>query len=102
MQDMKDELEAEGMPINVAVINIIGAESSQSGLTASTSYPVFQDVSSVGAWDLHDGGKDDIYIYGSDGLLHSYMPMGGSLSISLSSTTGYTNVKSAIVAAHSQ
>ncbi len=99
---MKDELELEGMPINVAVINVIGAESTQLNLTTSTSYPVFQDVASVGAWALHDGGKDDIYIYGNDGLLHSFLPMGGPVSISLSTPTGYANVKNAIVAAYSE
>ena len=26
------------------------------------------------AWARHDGGKDDIYIYGADGLLRTYLP----------------------------
>ena len=99
MQLMKDELEAEGTPINVVVINKIGAESTQLALTTSTSYPVFQDVASVGAWDQHDGGKDDIYVYDGNGRLSSYLPMGGPVSISLSSSTGYGNVKNAILGA---
>ena len=97
MEEMQEELAGEGHDVAFLAVNKIGAESSQSGLISKCTFPLFQDTSAVGAWTAHGGGKDDIYIYDAQGQLSSYLPFGGSTSINLSTTTGYANVKNAIL-----
>jgi hypothetical protein len=66
-------------------------------LTARCSFPVLQDVDTVGAWDLHGGHKDDFLIYRADGTLADYLPTGGERGTNLSTPEGYANVKNAIL-----
>ena len=94
MQTLADEL-AEGYDVNVVIVNTQNAESSVASLAAKCTFPVLQDVASVGAWQMHDGGKDDIYIYKADGTLSVYYEYGGATSINLGSS-GYA-VKQAII-----
>ena len=97
MQDMINELSTEGHDVNVVIVNKTGAESSVSSLAGKCTFPVLQDVTSVGAWNLHLGGKDDIYVYDADGKLSTYFEYGGGVNISLGSSEGYNNVKDAIL-----
>ena len=94
---MDDELTAEGHgdDVQFVVINDKNAGASVANLTNVCSHPVFQDTAEVGAWALHGGGKDDIFIY-DQGALMTLLPQGGPVSISLSGA-GYDNVKSAIL-----
>jgi hypothetical protein len=96
---MANELTADGHNVNFVILHGSSASSStnQKKMTDVVSFPVFQDTTSTNAWGLHDGGKDDIYIYAADGSLHTYFPYPGNTSIVLSSTTGYANVKNAIL-----
>ena len=96
MQTLADELAGEGYDVSVVVVNTINAESSVASLAATCSFPVLQDVASVGAWQMHDGGKDDIYIYKADGTLSVFLPYGGSTPTNLGSS-GYGVVKQAII-----
>ena len=96
MQTLADELAGEGYDINVVIVNTINAESSVSSLAAKCTFPVLQDVASVGAFQMHDGGKDDIYIYREDGTLSVFLPYGGSTPTNLGSS-GYGIVKQAII-----
>ena len=96
MQNMADELQAEGHDINVVIVNKTGAESSVTNLVNVCEFPILQDVSEVNAWSLHMGSKDDIYVYDSDGKLATYFPYGGDVNINLGTTEGFNNVKDAI------
>ena len=94
---MSEELTTEGYgdDVQFALINDKYASTSVTKLTNECDFPVFQDTVDVGAWTLHGGKKDDIFIF-SDGLLQTYLPMGGPVSISLTGA-GYANVKGAIM-----
>ena len=97
MQTMADELATEGYEINVVVVNKIGAESTAASLASNCEFPVLQDVTEVNAWALHEGGKDDFYIYDANGELSAYLPYGGDVNVSLGSQAGFDNVKNAII-----
>ena len=94
---MSEELSAEGYgdQVEFVIINDKYAGSTVTKLTDKCGFPVFQDTVEVGAWTLHGGKKDDIFIF-NNGLLETYLPMGGPVSISLTGS-GYTNVKTAIM-----
>ena len=99
MQQMQDELSAAGQDVAFVAINSTGDEIHQSKLVAQCSFPLFQDVAEVGAWQRHGGGKDDIYVYLADGTLSAYLPFSGPLSTSLATPEGYQNLLDAIAAA---
>jgi hypothetical protein len=94
---MSEELVTEGYgdQVEFVVINDKFADTSVTNLTDACDFPVFQDTTDVGAWALHGGNKDDIFIF-NDGLLMTYLPNGGEVSISLTGA-GYANVKGAIM-----
>lgn len=92
-QELVDD--GHGDAVQFVVINANYATSTVANLTNLFDHPVFQDTAQVGAWGLHGGGKDDIFIY-DQGLLATFLPQGGAVSIVLSNATGYDNVKSAI------
>ena len=96
---MDEELIAEGHggDVQFVTINAEYASGSVTSLTNVCDHPVFQDTLEVDAWGLHGGGKDDIFIY-DQGLLLTFLPQGGPVSISLSGA-GYDNVKTAILEA---
>ena len=100
MQDLHTELVTEGHDIDVVVINQSSAQSSLPGLVDRCEFPIFQDTTTVNAWGLHAGGKDDIIIYNSDGTLSSFLEFGGSTSTNLGSASGYNNVKAKILEAY--
>lgn len=79
-------------------INKDDAAADAAYLTARCSFPLLQDLDTVGAWGLHGGHKDDFLIYRPDGTLADYLPTGGERSTNLSTPEGYANLKSAIVA----
>ena len=93
---MQKELKTEGKTIHFAVVNSIDAVANQADLTSRADFPLFQDVDPVKAWEQHGGGKDDLYVYGSDGKLARYLKFGGSVDTNLSDATAYANVKKII------
>lgn len=97
MERMRIELEAEGHPVTFAAVNKNDAVDDQPELVSRCSFPLFQDLVEVDAWDLHDGHKDDIYIYDREGVLARYLPQSDELSMVLSTPEGYANLKSAIL-----
>lgn len=98
---MKAELEADGHPVQFILLHGSSANTatSQEKMVEPVSFPVFQDTTEVGAWDLHGGAKDDIYIFRSDLALSAYLPHGGSVSTNMSTDAGWDNVMDAITAA---
>ena len=97
MQTMADELSDEGYDISVVIVNKTGAESSAANLANTCEFPVLQDVSSVDAWALHEGGKDDFIIYDAEGNVSAFLEYGGGMNTSLGSSAGYSNVKNAVI-----
>jgi hypothetical protein len=90
---MQKELKADGKTINFAAVNSIDAVANQGDLTSKADFPMFQDIEAVKAWEQHAGGKDDFYIYGSDGKLAHYLKFGGTVDTNLSDATAYAAVK---------
>ena len=97
---MADELATEGVgdDVEFVVINNKSTGGSVSNLVDRCEFPIFQDTLDVGAWTLHGGKKDDMFVF-NEGILMHYLPMGGATSITLSSSIGYANVKDAIIEA---
>ena len=75
-----------------------GWAKNQSALSDVCSYPVLQDTEEVDAWSLLGGGKDDFFLYNSDGTLGVYLPSGGEVSTKLSTPEGYANIRDTLMA----
>lgn len=102
MEVMRRDLETGGYSVNVVAINVIGAESTQSQLSTRASFDLLQDVTTVNAWELMGGGKDDFFIYREGGGLApgGFLSAFGEVNTDLSTPEGYRNIFDAIVAAH--
>ena len=83
--------------VQFAAINSIDALGDRKNLSDRASFPLFQDNSEINGWDMHDGHKDDFYIYGRDGKLAAYLPVKGGPSIVLTTDEGYDYVKQQLV-----
>ena len=98
---MSDEFISNGYGDSLQ-FTFINSEYSAEGVTGLTSlcdFPVFQDKAGVDAWGQHEGAKDDMYVYGADGLLSAYLPASGALSTNLRTSEGFQNLKDAILQA---
>jgi hypothetical protein len=98
---MNDELTTEGYGADVqfVTINGKGKDNYVTALTNKCDFPVFQDTAEANAWAQHDGGKDDMYIYDTEGNLVVYLPFSssGPSSTHLGTTGGYAHVKNAVL-----
>ena len=94
---MRLEMGLAGHDVQFVSINKSDAESYQSKLTDRCKFQLLQDLPSIEVWELQDGGKDDMYIYGADGLLADYLPHAGDRPTNLSTDDGYNTVKNAIL-----
>jgi hypothetical protein len=90
---MQKELKMAGFTANFAAVNSIDAVANQADLTSKADFPMFQDVEAVKAWEQHGGGKDDFYIYGTDGKLVHYLKFGGPVNTDLTNPDAYAAVK---------
>lgn len=101
LEQLKLELALEGYDVEMVTINGTTANNAddQGELIDRCSFPIFQDLDEVGAWDLHGGGKDDMFIYAADGTLAQALPVEGELGTNLSTDEGYANVKQALIEA---
>ncbi len=97
MQEMQDELAAAGLDIVFLAVNAVSGVNHQQNLIDKCSFPLFQDTEEQDVWGLHQGKKDDIYIYDATGLLRSFLPYAGAVQTNLSSEEGYNNLKTAIL-----
>ncbi len=96
MEDMRKELAAKGIDANFVAINGHSATGDVENLTATTAFPVLQEVESEQAWGKMGGSKDDLYVYGSDGKLAIHLPNGGTYTTDLSDASGWKNVISVL------
>jgi len=97
MEEMRKEFTANRIKVNFVVVNIASGESEQNEFTSRCSFPVFQDTELVDAFGLHQGGKDDYYIYNERGELTDFFPFRGERASDLASPDGYANLKQAIL-----
>lgn len=79
------------------VISKAGSESALSVLVAATSLPTFQDSGSINVWEMHQGGKDDFFVYDVDGKLSAYFMAFNEPNSDLSTEEGYGFLKEAII-----
>lgn len=96
---MKEELDAEGLEANFAAVNAVSAkaEQYQQNLIDQCSYPLLQDTDEADVWSLHEGGKDDFYLFDATGKIIVHLPFGGEVDTNLSTEEGYGNLKALIV-----
>ncbi len=99
---MRLELKTQGYDVQIIAVNGQSADNDkdQGKLIDRCAFPLFQDTTDTAAWSMFGGGKDDMYIYRADGTLSVYLEYGENVVTKLSSTEGYDNVLSAILAAH--
>jgi hypothetical protein len=57
---------------------------------------LLQDKEDIDVWGLHDGGKDDFYIFDPTGHLVIHLPFGGEVDTNLTSEDGYNTLKGLI------
>jgi hypothetical protein len=103
LEEMQLELTLAGYTVYFVAINQAGYDDSQQEFIDRASFPLLQDTVEVNAWDLMNEpnvGTDDIYIYGSDGLLRSYFNYAdANPNIDLETPDGWATVYDALIAA---
>ena len=77
MEELKEEFEANRVKVNFVAVNIASGASQQDEFTSRSSFPLFQDTDLEDAFGLHQGDKDDYYIYNERGELSDFFPFGG-------------------------
>jgi hypothetical protein len=97
MEELKKEFEANRIKVNFVVINTASGASLKGEFTSRSSFPLFQDTDLEDAFGMHQGDKDDYYIYNERGELSDFFPFGGDRESDLASNEGYANVKKAIL-----
>ena len=98
LQEMEYELAAEGLAVQIIIVNMVNERNPIGELTNRCTFPIFQDVESVDAIGLHGGKKDDFYFYDGDGVLRRHMTYGEQDNIVLNEPEGYEHIKTALVA----
>jgi thiol-disulfide isomerase/thioredoxin len=102
LEEMRKELTDAGKKFTMVAINSGDAAGEQTNLTSRCSFPVFQDTPERTAWTAHGGGKDDMFFYGADGRLRTFLRAGGKINTNLSMPEGYDNVKKLLLEAIGQ
>jgi hypothetical protein len=97
MEQMRFELVAAGHQVQFVSVNADSALDTQEKLLENCSFPLFQDTEEADVWGLHNGSKDDFYVYDRDGILADFLPIAGERSVTLSTPEGYANLKDAIL-----
>ena len=103
LEQMQLELGLEGHEVYMVAINQMGYEAAQHELVDRASFPLLQDTAEADAWELMNVtgmGTDDMYIYDSEGVLHSYFSYAAANpSIDLHTPEGWDVVHGALLAA---
>ncbi|HAN30670.1 MAG TPA: hypothetical protein DCQ06_03650 [Myxococcales bacterium] len=98
MQGLSEELEAAGVVVDFMAINKDDAVEYQESLAFQADFPMIQDDEKLTIWAKLDGGKDDFFLYHSDGTLALHLPISGTLTTALMDVTGYANMRAAATA----
>jgi hypothetical protein len=83
--------------VSMYVVNQAGSDPALEALVTASTLPTFQDFWGLDVWEMHDGGKDDFYIYNGSGKLAAYFKGYASPTSDLSTDEGYGNLKEAIL-----
>ena len=96
---MKEEIDAAGLQAHFVAVNAVSAKSEQhqQKLIDKCAYPLLQDTDEADVWGLHEGGKDDFYLFDATGKLIVHLPFGGEMNTNLSTDEGYGNLKGLIL-----
>ncbi|MEE9385324.1 MAG: hypothetical protein V3V08_18110 [Nannocystaceae bacterium] len=100
MEKLRLDLKSEGHLVQFVIVNKYDAVDTQDKLYERCSIPIFQDLSvpaEANVWSLHEGKKDDMYVYDREGNLAAYLPKAGPESINLSTEDGYAFVRGSIL-----
>ena len=98
MQALNEELQAAGVVVEFMAVNKADAVENQEVLAAQADFPMIQDSDELTAWAKMDGGKDDFFLYNSDGTLAVHLPQGGTVATALMTEVGYANLRAAATA----
>ncbi|HEU4537496.1 MAG TPA: redoxin domain-containing protein [Polyangiaceae bacterium] len=98
MDEVEQQFVAEGLDVRFVGINDITANSDLERrlLCDAARFPLFQDTPEVGAWQQLKGTRNDVYIYGPDGILRGYYPIPGSIDIDPHFEPGYNRLRQAL------
>lgn len=101
LEGMSLDLRLTDHRVNMVAVNQTGAEDTVDNFIERCSFPILQDVASVDAWGAHDAKKDDIAIYGPDGVLVEFIRVSELPADirTLASDAGYDWMRERIVAA---
>ena len=119
LETLQKELEDEGYSVNVLAINAVNANEQSyrdalvyvldddGNITQDENgepiyrctYPMFQDTDDVNAWALHQGSKDDFFIYDADGELWRWLPISGDVDTNLGDPINFANFKALLIEA---
>ncbi len=95
---MQLELAAAGHQVHFVSINASSALDTQFKLVSRCQFPLLQDLEEIGVWGRMNGGKDDMYIYDSEGRLQRYLKSHDEeFSTNLSTDEGYANLLGAVM-----
>jgi hypothetical protein len=97
MEQMRNELDAEGIAVNFVLVNWSEAAAEVGEFIERVPFPILQDEADINAWNLFQGNKDDVYVYGPDGLLAAHTSPRLDTPYNLSETEGYAYLRDAIV-----
>jgi len=97
MEEMRKEFATNRIKVNFVVVNVASGKSEQEEFISRSSFPLFQDTELVDAFGLHQGYKDDYYIYNERGELTDFFPYGGDRESNLATPEGYANLKQAVL-----
>jgi thiol-disulfide isomerase/thioredoxin len=96
---LEKQWRAEGLGVQVAVINAKDAATDQRDLIQVADFPLFQDTKQVDAFAQQGGGTDDLYVYTPGGRLSSYYKWADSVTVQPISRQGQDNLRAAVVKA---
>ena len=92
LERMRHELAEAGAPVHVVAVNAARFATQIPELTARGSFPIFQDTDALDVWGTYGSGVSDFYLYGADGRLIRYLPVGAE-ALDLRTSAGYAKLK---------
>lgn len=92
LERMRHELAGAGTPVHVVAVNAARFANQIPELTTRGSFPIFQDTDALDVWGAYGSGVSDFYLYGADGRLVAYLPVGAE-ALDLSTDAGYARLK---------
>src|SRR5688572_6846454 len=97
LETLLQELLAEGLSVSFCAVNE-ATDLNPQLLTDVCTFPVFQDDAATGAWAMHGGGRDDLFVYSSGATLVQFFDFpSGEPSGNPTSAEGRANLRSALM-----